>query len=154
MHPLIREFQKDQLKKVPALRPGYTVSVHQKIKEGGKERIQIFEGLVIAIGKGVGPLKSFTVRKVVEGIGVEKVFPLHSPHIAKIVVKREGSVRRAKLYYMRGRFGKSARLREGFVTEEAVEEEVKEVAPVKAEEKIEKAAEPTVTSATPEVAAQ
>ncbi len=140
MHPLIAEAQKDQLKKVPLLRPGYTVRIHQKIKEGEKERVQAFEGLVIAIGHGQGVEKSITVRKVVEGIGVEKVFPLHSSTITKIEVKKEARVRRGKLYYMRGLSGKSARLQERHMTDEdRAAEEARQGAlieeAVKAEEK-------------------
>jgi large subunit ribosomal protein L19 len=118
MHPLIREVQKAQLKQVPEIKSGYTVRIYQKIKEGGKERIQAFEGLVIAVGHGEGVENSITVRKVVEGIGVEKIFPLHSSNITKIEVKKKARVRRAKLYYMRQRSGKSARLSEKHVTEE------------------------------------
>ena len=118
MHPLIAEVQKDQLKNVPEVKPGYTVRVHQKIREGEKERVQIFEGLVIAVGHGQGVEKNITVRKVVEGIGVEKVFPLHSSNIVKLEVKKEAAVRRAKLYYMRHRSGKSARLSERHITDE------------------------------------
>lgn len=130
---LIQNVGKKFIKKMPDLKPGVTIRVHQKIKEGEKERIQVFEGLVIAIGAGNGPSKTFTVRKVVEGIGVEKVFPLYSPNIAKIQVKKESSVRRSKLYFMRKRSGKSARLREKHLTEEkeaAVQEPVMEEAPV------------------------
>lgn len=126
MHSLIREVQATQLKKVPQIKPGYTVAVHQKIKEGGKERVQVFEGLVIKVGHGEGVEKTFTVRKVVEGIGVEKVFPLHSPNIVKLIVKKKAKVRRSKLYYMRERFGKSARLQERHVTDqERAEEEAR-----------------------------
>lgn len=127
-------------KKVPALKPGYTVAVHQKIKEGEKERVQIFEGLVIQIGSGHGADKTFTVRKVVEGIGVEKIFPLYSPKIEKIQVKKEGKVRRARLYYMSNRFGKSARLHEAFVNDDEMEHSVAELAAQKAKEEAEKAA--------------
>ena len=105
-------------KKVPVILTGHTVRVHQKIKEGEKERIQIFEGLVIRVNSGHGADKTFTVRKIVQGIGVEKIFPLYSPNIQKIEVKKESKVRRAKLYYMRDRSGKSARLKEGFISEE------------------------------------
>ena len=116
MHPLIRDVQKSQLKKVPEIRSGYTVRVHQKIKEGNKERVQSFEGLVIKLGHGEGVEKTITVRKIVQGIGVEKVFPLNSPNIKKIEVKKKAKVRRSKLYYMRERSGKSARLQERHVT--------------------------------------
>lgn len=124
MHPLIAEVQKAQLKKISELKTGYTVRVHQRIREGEKERVQIFEGLVIAVGHGQGVEKTFTVRKVVEGVGVEKVFPIHSPNIVKIEVRKEATVRRSKLYYMRRRSGKSARLTERHLTDEerAVEE--------------------------------
>jgi len=118
MHPIVRNIQKSQLKKVPEIKPGYTVRVSQKVKEGGKERIQPFEGLVIKVSHGEGPEKTFTMRKIVEGVGVEKTFPIHSPNITKIVVKKKASVRRSKLYYMRERFGKSARLSERHVTDE------------------------------------
>ena len=100
---------------MPEIKPGYTVRVHQKIKEGEKERIQVYEGLVIAMNHGHGASKTMTVRKVVEGIGVEKIFPIHSPNLAKIEVVRIGKVRRSKLYYMRNISGKAARLREVLV---------------------------------------
>jgi large subunit ribosomal protein L19 len=90
---------------------GDTVDVHQRILEGAKERIQIFQGVVIA-RKGEGLQEMFTVRRIVQGEGVERVFPLHSPKIARVEVKRTGEVRRAKLYYLRGRVGKATRLRE------------------------------------------
>src|SRR4030042_3749124 len=83
------------------IRPGDTIKVHQKIKEGGKERIQVFEGLVLARKHGKEAGATITVRKVVSGVGVEKVFPIHSPLIAKIEVLKRGKVRRAKLYYLR-----------------------------------------------------
>ncbi|MBN2087630.1 50S ribosomal protein L19 [Candidatus Peregrinibacteria bacterium] len=140
MHPLIREEQKKQLNKIPEIKAGYTVRVSQRIKEGTKERIQNFEGLVIKVGHGEGVEKTFTVRKIVEGIGVEKIFPIHSPNIKKLVVIKKAKVRRAKLYYMRQRSGKSARLTERHVTdEERANEEAKMDAliqeAVKAEEK-------------------
>lgn len=116
-HLTIQKVDKNQLKSdLPEIRPGYTVKVHQKIKEGDKQRIQIFEGLVIAIGHGHGPSRTITVRKLVAGIGVEKIFAVHSPNIAKIDVIRTGKIRRAKLYYMRDRSGKSARLKEVMVS--------------------------------------
>lgn len=91
---------------------GDQVEVHQRILEGTKERIQIFTGTVIA-KRGSGARDYFTVRRIVQGEGVERQFPIHSPKIAKIVVKRSGRVRRAKLYYLRDRVGKATRLREG-----------------------------------------
>jgi large subunit ribosomal protein L19 len=129
---LLHEVGKKNLKKAPDLKPGSTVRVHQKIKEGEKERVQVFEGLIIAVSSGNGADKTFTVRKIVEGIGVEKVFPIHSPNIAKIQVKKTSNVRRSKLYYMRQRSGKSARLKEKHLTDEEtneldVKEEVKPV---------------------------
>lgn len=85
----------------PEFRPGYTVKVHQKIKEGDKERIQVFEGIVIARPGGKNINATFTVRKISDGVGVERIFPLHSPTIAKIEVVKKAKVRRAKLYYLR-----------------------------------------------------
>lgn len=126
-------------KKIPDVKIGNTVKVHQKIKEGEKERIQIFEGLVIAINSGHGADKTITVRKVVEGIGVEKIFPLYSQNIDKIEVKKQSKVRRAKLYYMRGRMGKSARLKETFISNPEVEKAVEELAAQKAKEEAERA---------------
>ena len=115
-------------KEVPVLKPGFTVRVHQRIKEGSKERVQVFEGLVIKLSHGTGVNRTFTVRRIVDGIGVEKIFPLYAPSIEKIEVIKVGRVRRSKLYYMRKLTGKSARLREIPVGE------VKMIAPVKMEE--------------------
>jgi large subunit ribosomal protein L19 len=98
-------------KDLPAFRIGDQVDVHQRILEGSKERIQIFSGVVIA-RRGGGMRAMFTVRRIVQGEGVERIFPLHTPKIAKIEVKRTGRVRRAKLYYLRKRVGKATRLRE------------------------------------------
>jgi len=98
-------------KQLPLLKAGYTVKVHQKIKEGNKERIQGFVGLIIKINSGNGVDSTFTVRKIVEGIGVEKTFPIYSPLIAKIEILKKAKVRRAKMYFMRDRSGKSARLK-------------------------------------------
>lgn len=111
-HPLIREIQTAQVKNRPDLKAGYLVRVHQKIREGDKDRIQIFEGVVIKIGSGTGSDKSVRVRKVVEGVGVEKIFPINSPAINEIEVMRKGKIRRAKLYYMRSLSGRKARLSE------------------------------------------
>lgn len=137
---LLQDAQKVAVKEVPALKTGYTVRVHQKIKEGEKVRTQIFEGLIIKINSGYGADKSFTVRKVVEGIGVEKVFHLYSPLIEKIEIKKKSKVRRSKLYYMRERFGKSARLKESFVSEKELEESIEKLAAQKAKEDAENSA--------------
>ncbi|MDR2658797.1 MAG: 50S ribosomal protein L19 [Spirochaetaceae bacterium] len=108
----IRAIEESQMKEnLTFFRPGDTVKVHFKIVEGGKERIQIYEGLVIAIKNSrVG--RTFTVRKNSYGVGVERVFPLHSPRIDKIEVSRSGKVRRAKLYYIRHKIGKAAKIKE------------------------------------------
>ena len=109
---LVNEVTATQLKKdVPEFRSGCTVRVHVKIKEGDKSRIQVFEGLVIA-RQGGGISDNFTVRKISNGEGVERVFQTHSPVIDSITVKRRGAVRKAKLYYLRERTGKSARIKE------------------------------------------
>jgi large subunit ribosomal protein L19 len=96
---------------VPPFAPGDTVKVHVKVKEGEKERIQVFQGLVIA-RKGGGVRETFTVRKISQGVGVERTFPVHSPVLERIEVERHGRVRRAKLYYLRDRRGKAARIAE------------------------------------------
>ncbi|MBU2036751.1 50S ribosomal protein L19 [Patescibacteria group bacterium] len=101
----------DQLKKVPEIKAGQTVKVYQRVKEGNKERVQPFEGLVLAVKHGQGLDGTFTVRKIASGVGVEKIYPLHSPTIDKIEVLKKANVRRAKLYYMRARSGKSARMK-------------------------------------------
>ena len=109
---LIREVTQEYLKSdIPDFRPGDTVRVHVRLREGEKERIQVFEGVVIARDHG-GISETFTVRKVSSGIGVERIFPLHAPTIAKIEVQRRGRVRRAKLYYLRELRGKAARIKE------------------------------------------
>lgn len=109
---LIEQIEFEQLRTdAPEFGPGDTVKVHTRVIEGGKERIQIFEGTVI--GKKDGGLRSaFTVRKLSHGVGVERTFMLHSPRIAKIEVARRGAVRRAKLYYLRSKIGKAARIKE------------------------------------------
>ncbi len=96
---------------VPEVAVGDTVKVHVRIKEGDKSRIQIFEGTVIAIKHG-GISRTFTVRRVAHGCGIERVFPLHSPSVAKVELVRHGKVRRAKLYYLRDRVGKAAKVKE------------------------------------------
>ena len=109
---LIKELNKERLAtEVPTVKVGDTVRVHVKVKEGSRERIQVFEGTVIAKKHG-GIAETFTVRRVSYGVGVEKVFPLHSPVIEKIETVRGGAVRRAKLYYLRGRVGKGAKVKE------------------------------------------
>ncbi len=95
----------------PVIEIGDTVNVHVKIREGEKERIQAFEGTVIA-RKGGGVAETFTVRRLSYGVGVERVFPIHSPNVAKVDIVRKGRVRRAKLYYLRGRVGKAAKVKE------------------------------------------
>jgi large subunit ribosomal protein L19 len=109
---VIQQIEQEQLKaEVPTFAPGDTVIVRVKVKEGNRERLQPFEGLVIA-KKNAGLNSSFTVRKISDGVGVERVFQTHSPLVEGIDVKRRGDVRRAKLYYMRGRTGKAARIKE------------------------------------------
>ena len=103
--------EKAQLVQRPAMKSGDTVRVHVKVREGDKERIQVFEGMVIGMHRG-GVRASFTVRKVSFGQGVERIFPLHSPTIAKVEVVRSAQVRRAKLYYLRDLKGKAARMKE------------------------------------------
>jgi large subunit ribosomal protein L19 len=100
---LVKHLQNNQLKELPEFRTGYTVKVHQRIKEGGKERVQIFEGLVIARKGGTGVNGTFTVRKIASGVGVERIYPIHSPNIVKLEVVKPSDVRRAKLYYVRSR---------------------------------------------------
>ena len=96
---------------VPSVKVGETVKVHVKIREGERERIQTFEGTVIAV-KGAGVAKTFTVRRISYGVGVERVFPVHSPNVAAVKVVRYGKVRRAKLYYLRDRVGKASKVKE------------------------------------------
>ncbi len=109
---LLTAVEANQIKTdLPVFKSGDNVIVHVRIKEGSKERIQLFEGLVIK-KHGTGTSETFTVRKMSYGIGVERTFPLHSPLVAQIEVKRKNKVRRAKLYYMRDRKGKAARLKE------------------------------------------
>ncbi len=108
----LKELVEDQLRSdLPEFKAGDRVRVHVRVIEGDKERIQVFEGDVIAI-KGGGIHKTFTVRKISSGVGVERIFPYNSPKIAKIEVTREGKVRRAKLYYLRGLSGKAARIKD------------------------------------------
>ena len=109
---IIETLEKEQLRSdIPDFAPGDTVRVHAKIVEGSRERIQMFEGVVIS-RQGTGVRETFTVRRISYGIGVERMFPVHSPRIEKIDVVRKGIVRRAKLYYLRNLTGKAARIKE------------------------------------------
>lgn len=108
---ILKKIEDEQARRHPKFRPGDTLKVHVKIREGDKERIQIFEGVCIAQRHG-GSRESFTVRKISYGVGVERVFPLHSPSVEKLEIVSSGKVRRAKLYYLRGLQGKAARLKE------------------------------------------
>ena len=112
MSKLIEQITSAQLRNdVPDFRPGDTVRVHAMIVEGERERIQLFEGLVIK-RRGAGISESYTVRKISNGVGVERTFPVHTPRVAKLEVVRKGKVRRAKLYYIRKLSGKAARIQE------------------------------------------
>lgn len=125
---IMTEIAKRQLKKgIPNFRAGDTVCVMSKVKEGEKERLQAFEGVVIS-RKGSSITESFTVRKISYGVGVERVFPLHSPMIDKIEVKQKGMVRRAKLYYLRDLSGRAARIEEKQYDAAAVAEEAEAAA--------------------------
>lgn len=112
MHKLIEEITQEQLRSdLPTFRPGDTVRVHVKVVEGTRERIQVYEGVVIK-RRGGGISETFTVRKISYGVGVERTFPVHTPKIAQLEVIRRGKVRRAKLYYLRNLRGKKARIKE------------------------------------------
>ena len=109
---IIEKIESEQLKsRIPGFRPGDTVRVHQLIQEGGKERVQIFEGVVM-YRDGAGLHETFAVRKVSYNVGVERIFPIHSPRVTKIEVKQRGRVRRARLYYLRDLRGKAARIQQ------------------------------------------
>lgn len=109
---ILESVAKDSMKgDLPDIRPGDTVRAHVKVREAGKERIQIYEGTCIAVKNG-GVAETVTLRKVSNGVGVERTFPLHSPNVAKFEVMRKGDVRRAKLYYLRTKVGKEARIKE------------------------------------------
>ena len=113
----------EERQELPEFHPGDTIKVFAKFREGDKERVQPFQGTVIQL-KGAGESKTFTVRKVTRGIGVERIFPLASPMIIKVEVKKHGSVRRAKLYYLRGRIGKESRIKQEAVETDARPEAV------------------------------
>ena len=133
----IDKFNQKNLKSdLPEIRTGYAIRVHQKIKEGEKQRIQIFEGLVIARKHGKGINSTITVRKVSQGIGVERIFPVHAPFIEKIEVIRKHKVRRAKLYYIRDKSDKESRLKE--IKEKPAKKESTPAKPKKKNKKKEK----------------
>jgi large subunit ribosomal protein L19 len=112
MSNIIKELEKQHLRTdIPAFNPGDTVKAYVRVVEGARERIQVFEGVVIA-RRGSGLRESFTLRRVSYGVGVERTFPVHAPKVEKIEVSRRGRVRRAKLYYLRERTGKAARIKE------------------------------------------
>ena len=136
---IIEKIEKDQYKKRPDIKVGDTVKMYLKIKEGNKERVQVFQGVVIGI-KGVGVAKTITVRKISYGVGVEKIIPLYSPMLQKVEVIKRGTVRKSKLFFLRGRVGKRAlkisNLKDVFETDEVevpVEGEVEEEIPVEQE---------------------
>ncbi len=111
MNEIIKSIEDEQLREVAEFHVGDTVKVYGKIKEGNRERIQVFEGIVLK-RQGGGVRETFTVRKFSSGVGVEKTWPVHSPNVEKIEVVRRGKVRRAKLFYLRGRVGKKAKVKE------------------------------------------
>lgn len=112
MQDIIRAIEEEQMRKdIPDFRPGDTVKIHVKVVEGGRERIQTFEGTVIR-RRGGGLSETFSVRRISYGVGVERTFPIHSPRIDRIELVRRGKVRRARLYYLRERFGKKAKVKE------------------------------------------
>jgi len=116
MHKLVKELEQSQMKEsVPAFNIGDTVRVHAKIVEGTKERIQVFEGVVLKRQHG-GVRETFTVRRLSYGVGVEKTWPIHSPRVDNVEVVRRGIVRRAKLFYLRDRIGKAAKVKEAIYT--------------------------------------
>ena len=132
MRPAVREIEKTALKdKVPDFKIGDTVRVEVEIVEGDRTRTQPFEGVVIA-RKGSGPRETLTVRRIASGVGVERTFPLHSPRLAGLKVVRRGEVRRAKLYYLRRKVGKKARVKEGRIRRAGAEPAKGEEAPEEA----------------------
>ena len=133
----IKIFDKNNLKtNMPELKSGMKVRVWQKIKEADKERLQAFEGVVIAVKHGRGKTGTFTVRKISSGIGVERIFPLHAPTIEKIEVLSQAKVRRAKLYYLRSRIGKKAKMKQVELAEAVVPEAEPEKAEAESEEDV------------------
>jgi large subunit ribosomal protein L19 len=143
MTKFMQEVEKANLKSdIPDFRIGDRVEVHQKILDGQKERVQIFEGDVIARTNG-GVRESFTVRRLVQGEGVERIFPVHSPRIAKIVIKKAGMVRRAKLYYLRDRVGKATKIRDDVKRQMKIDADLKSAAEAAAKAAQEAAAKAT-----------
>ena len=141
--PNIRLVEEPMLKNdVPDFRVGDRVEVHQKLLDGAKERIQVFEGDVIARHNG-GVRETFTVRRTVQGEGVERIFPVHSPRIARIVVKKAGSVRRAKLYYLRDRVGKATKIKDDVKRQQKIDADLKAAAEATAKAAQEAAARAT-----------
>ena len=144
---IVQQFEQAQMtRKVPDFGPGDTVVVNVKVKEGARERVQAYEGVVIGI-KNAGLHSAFTVRKISHGTGVERVFQTHSPSIDSIQVKRRGKVARAKLYYLREREGKSARIREDIAASNAAAAATKSAAAAAKAEKASAAAEDAAAAA-------
>jgi large subunit ribosomal protein L19 len=126
--PLLQVVETETVKKdIPEFQVGDRIEVHQKILDGAKERVQVFEGDVIGLNHG-GARESVTVRRLVQGEGVERIFPIHSPRIAKIVVKKAGLVRRAKLYYLRDRVGKATKIRDDVKRQSKIDADLKAAA--------------------------
>lgn len=154
---IIKSIEHEQMKnKIPDLKVGNSVKVHVRVKEGNRERIQVFEGIIIKV-QGAGVNKTFTVRRIASGVGVEKTFLIHSPAVEKVEVTRVGKARRAKLFYLRDRLGKSAKTKEQVgarieTNEITIKEDLAEVAPVE-EAPVEAAPEeaPAVKTETPVV---
>jgi large subunit ribosomal protein L19 len=142
MNELIQSVERSQLRKLPAFREGDRVRVHFQVVEGTRRRTQVFEGVVLKL-QGPGARRTFTVRKLSFGVGVERTFPLHSPKIERVEVMGKGEVRRAKLYYLRGRIGRRARVRErrDFTPEELDAMDEQEVAEIEAEQELDKGAQ-------------
>jgi large subunit ribosomal protein L19 len=142
MNELIESVERSQLRKLPAFREGDRVRVHFQVVEGTRRRTQVFEGVVLKL-QGPGARRTFTVRKLSFGVGVERTFPLHSPKIERVEVMGKGEVRRAKLYYLRGRIGRRARVRErrDFTPEQLAEMGEQEVAEIEAEQELDAGAE-------------
>jgi large subunit ribosomal protein L19 len=119
MNKIIQDFQKEQFIKRPKIKPGDIVAIYQEIEESGKKRTQIFKGVVLKI-QGQGASKTFTVRRISFGVGIERTYPLYSPLISKIIISKSTKVRRAKLYYLRDKTGKSAKLKEKSVSDDVM----------------------------------